>query len=150
MIIKTNLNNYVELLDFLCKDMDGELHVLTNEKLLDRFSTDEIELEALSTKSPIADTYIVYVREDVSEKILCHEIIHIKQFISGDLDYNLAENTYFWKGKVYQSNEISYFSRPWEKEAFDQQGDLLAKWKEYKKEKYPKKKCKLVEKLFGK
>jgi len=95
MKIITILEKHIELIDFLCKDMDGELHVLTNEKLLDRFSTDEIELEALSVKSPIANTYIIYVRENVSEKVLCHEIVHIKQFISGDLDYNLAENTYF-------------------------------------------------------
>lgn len=56
-------------------------------------------------------------------EVLCHEVIHMYQYSSGDLIYN--ENGVIWKGESIDLNSKEYEERPWENEAFSQQQNLI-------------------------
>jgi hypothetical protein len=53
---------------------------------------------------------------------LCHELVHAKQFIKGEL-----QNGYVWKGKLYQTDDRT--QQPWEQEADQMQAMLFEKFK---------------------
>jgi hypothetical protein len=52
--------------------------------------------------------------------ILAHELIHVKQLHTGEINYfKHKEDMYFvWKGDTVKANDIKYDDRPWETEAF--------------------------------
>lgn len=57
---------------------------------------------------------------------LAHEMVHVKQYITGEL----SEDLDVWKGKKINSDDIDYDDQPWEIEA-DKVGDMLdEKWNE--------------------
>lgn len=58
-----------------------------------------------------------------SIEVLCHEVIHMQQYVSGDLVYN--NNFIIWKGDKMELNSKEYLDRPWEKDAFDRQSQLI-------------------------
>lgn len=126
-----------ELLNFLASELeiseDVELALFYNGKLLDKLSTDDVEYSALLQPYPIPKKYSLMVREDASSlnQILCHEMVHLKQYESGLLSQSSDFKTVTWKGKVYDNTE-RYFNREWEEEAFDKQNKL---WKQFKKQK---------------
>ena len=51
---------------------------------------------------------------------LAHEMVHVKQYITGEL----SEDLDVWKGKKINSDDIDYDDQPWEIEA-DKVGDML-------------------------
>ena len=68
----------------------------------------------------------VDIKQDRDELIntLAHEMVHVKQYITGEL----SEDLDVWKGKKINSDDIDYDDQPWEIEA-DKVGDELdAKW----------------------
>lgn len=112
----------------------ADIIIQYNDKVLNKFSTQDCELQALLDKSPIPHTYNLLIRSnhtDSLETIICHEMVHFDQYERGDLqiekdDTNLV---FIYKGKEYKSS-TPYFSRPWEKEAKSLQYNL---WKTFKK-----------------
>lgn len=66
-------------------------------------------------------------------RTICHEMVHVKQYARGELRYmsRPARHTKF-QGTLY-SEDIDYWTRPWEIEAFDKEKDLFADWLKVKK-----------------
>jgi hypothetical protein len=55
--------------------------------------------------------------------VLSHELIHLKQYRSGRLEY-IDDGFVKFDNKVYKVTDIPYNNRPWEVEAFNEQYDL--------------------------
>lgn len=56
---------------------------------------------------------------------LAHEMVHAKQYMRGQYKAELSRNgkhKRFWLGKQYS---VSYMKRPWEREAFRREGELV-------------------------
>lgn len=61
-------------------------------------------------------------------KIICHELIHLQQYHSGRLIIKNGMVT--WQGTTEELDswmQVSYIARPWEAEAFQEQGKLSEK-----------------------
>ena len=56
-------------------------------------------------------------------EVLCHEVIHMQQYSSGDLIYDNGNIT--WKGETLSLTSKEYSDRPWENDAFDRQKQLI-------------------------
>lgn len=104
-----------------------------NNKLLDKFSTEDCKLQALLDKSLIPHTYNLLLRTNINnlDTIICHEMKHFDQYEKGDLEIIKDNNmlSFMYKGIKYDSS-TDYFNRPWEKEAIKAQSVL---WKQFKK-----------------
>jgi len=133
----TDIDDISALLEFAAKQLgisDAEVVITKNDKLLDRFSTREYRVNGLLHKSPAPGVYNLMLREHPSDPlnlILCHEMIHLGQYIKGQLSLNVDTKVFTWKGQTYAS-EYPYESRPWEIEAFNGQGKLLKKFRKFK------------------
>lgn len=57
-------------------------------------------------------------------EIICHEVIHINQYYSGQLKY--SDESLLWNDEIFLLNEIEYDSRPWELDAYEK-GTILSK-----------------------
>lgn len=57
---------------------------------------------------------------------LAHEMVHIKQYVYGELDDSLS----VWRGNKVNSDDIDYWWHPWEIEAFGTEQGLLRKFVE--------------------
>ena len=72
--------------------------------------------------------YIIFLDDmgrDESIKVLSHELIHLRQYVTQKLI--LHKNEVIWDGKViseYKVSESKYNDRPWEIEAFAEQRQL--------------------------
>jgi hypothetical protein len=75
--------------------------------------------------------YIIFLDDmgrDESIKVLSHELIHLRQYVTQKLI--LRKNEVVWNGKIiseYEINELEYGKRPWEMEAFVEQRQLESK-----------------------
>ena len=74
-----------------------------------------------------------YLKDSMLYRVLAHEIVHIRQYATGDLK-DLASHADYckWKDTMVQSEgrgSGSYFDLPWEIEARKQQGFILGEWK---------------------
>jgi hypothetical protein len=58
-------------------------------------------------------------------RVISHELIHVNQYNTGQLVYDNGEIT--WNGEKYDLSTLDYDYRPWEKNAFDKEGDLSNK-----------------------
>lgn len=52
-----------------------------------------------------------------SIEVISHEIIHVLQYNSGQLYYDMQSGNVVWDGETISLNEISYDKRPWEMDA---------------------------------
>ena len=122
---------------------------------------DRIRIYSGSTKDKIdaaiyynGYNYLLYVRTLPKKgylKVIAHELIHLKQYYNGDLSVN---NEYVvWKGKRTSVDIINiqsnYCSRPWEKEAFENQLDLAEKINNKLKNKMIMKDAMIIEHIDG-
>jgi len=113
---------------------EANIIIQYNDNILNKFSTEDCELQALLDKSPLPHTYNLMVRTKLQESleiILCHEMKHFDQYEKGDLKIKKDDSTitFIYKGKEYNSS-TEYDFRPWEKEARSEQYKL---WKQFKK-----------------
>ena len=124
---KLNIENLIEF----CADklnVSAKLIVMYNDNLLDKFSSADIEIEALLYKSVLDHTYSLILRKGLKpDLIICHEMIHLQQYETGDLDLDMRTKTFYWKGKAYR--DIPYMDRPWEIETFRKDRKLLKAYK---------------------
>ena len=66
---------------------------------------------------------------------LAHEMVHLKQYVVGDLELKIIQGgyRYLWKGKVWEpdNSEHKYWDAPWEIEAYGREPGLYNKWIEH-------------------
>ena len=79
---------------------------------------------------PIADkVYSVMLNSRMdSEKlieVIAHEMVHIKQFVKGQLKRKGRQ--IFWMGKRYVRSRVNYYDHPWEHDAWSKEKFLAAK-----------------------
>lgn len=95
-----------------------ELTVITKDKAIEKYSSDDLEMQAVLQAIPEQHKYRLTYHSRVSGAnllyILCHEMIHLKQYDKGEL--KLVKGGAMWKGTFYEK-ETPYFDRPWEQEA---------------------------------
>lgn len=64
--------------------------------------------------------------------VIAHEMVHVKQFLSGEL-IKQQDQCYQWKGhKCLNTNHLDYLDRPWEQEALSIQDELVQLYKKSK------------------
>ena len=68
--------------------------------------------------------YLAKQSEEEILKILAHEMVHIKQYIAGEID-NFLES---WKGEYFDRELSTYYNFPWEKEAYEKADILYNEW----------------------
>jgi hypothetical protein len=77
-------------------------------------------------------------------RTLAHEIVHVKQWSQGEMRDNLRNSKDYdtvWRGVRYKSEDIDYWSLPWEIDATAMEGVLYDKYRQHlKTEKEQKKK----------
>lgn len=128
------------VLKFACTalEVDDITVVATlNEKMLKRLSRGDIEYKAVVFKNKgVSNIYTIYFCPNLSvstyREILFHEAVHLAQQQRGDLSLNLTTGDCWWHGEKYRS-DFPYMQRPWEKEAFKVQSDILRQYKKSKK-----------------
>lgn len=106
-----------------------ELIIVKNDKVLDKFKQGTFRINALLHPLQIKNTYelILSTKPDKPMPlILCHEMIHLNQFVNNKLSIDIPNKIFTWKGKVYDNN-TEYENRPWEVEALNGESDLLKK-----------------------
>ena len=59
---------------------------------------------------------------------LAHEMVHLKQFVRGEL-YDYATGNVQWKSRTY--GRVHYNDQPWEKEAYRLEGELYEMFEEW-------------------
>ena len=59
---------------------------------------------------------------------LAHEMVHLKQFVRGEL-YDYATGNVQWKSRTY--GRVHYSDQPWEKEAYRLEGELYEMFEEW-------------------
>lgn len=127
---------------------DAEITVIQNDKMLDMVAGDDYVVNGLLHKTNIpGNNYNLYIRKDTNEPIrsvICHEMLHLKQYIDGYLSVDLNNKKFKWKGKDYPYS-YPYEQRPWEQEVFKQQTSFISKVRKA----LSKKEC-LLSKLFSK
>lgn len=133
-----NLGADIEVLTFAAEKLgiDGvNLVVIKNDNILDKFESDRWFVNGLMHKTPVPNTYELILRsnpQDPLRLILCHEMIHLGQFVRGELTLDMDKKVFTWKGKKYTS-ATEYKSRPWEALAFNGQAGLLRAFRKSKK-----------------
>ena len=112
------------ILTQILKIDDVSIMVVTDDNFCKRFDTEDIEIKAILQGYPVLKKYILYLKSDISNyellSVICHEMVHLSQYNSGKL--KLEGTTFKWEGKSY--NHVSYWERPWEKEAKEKQYDI--------------------------
>ena len=74
-----------------------------------------------------------YLKDRMLYRVLAHEIVHIRQYATGDLK-DLATHADYckWKNKMILTEgrgKVNYFDLPWEVEARRDQEIILSDWK---------------------
>jgi hypothetical protein len=72
------------------------------------------------------DIFIDNINKSETITVLSHELVHLKQYNSGDLNV-VGGGIVIWKGNKINVLDIPYEQRPWEIEAFNKQGDVASK-----------------------
>lgn len=106
-----------------------EITVIKNDSMLDQVGSKDYIVNGLLHKTNIPGNYYnLYLRKDTNEplrSIICHEMLHLRQYIDGDLLVNVERRLFIWKGKDYPYS-YPYMDRPWEKEVFKAQSKFIS------------------------
>ena len=60
-------------------------------------------------------------------RVLAHEMIHLRQYLDQRL-VQISPHRFAWEGKAYEWRHLPYQQRGWEKEALDQESELLKRF----------------------
>lgn len=132
--------DFAKISDLLHFALDGKLehdvvvNIIEYDHILDRLSTPDFELKAITYPTNIDHNYSLIIRRGASrlEEIVLHESIHLTQYEAGQLKFNVQSGRCEWDGVSFSAS-FPYEARPWEKEAFRGQYDLLAAWRKHNK-----------------
>lgn len=64
---------------------------------------------------------------------LAHEMVHVKQHATGELKSMLKVREDKWQGRYIKENEMHYFEKPWEIEAYGRELGLYQMFMHWKK-----------------
>ena len=140
-----NIKNISKTLDFakisdllhfaLDEKVSGvTINVIEFNSILDRLSTPDYTFDALTYPTNMEHTYSLVIRSKASnlERIVFHESIHLLQYEAGRLKFNTQNGRCEWDGVTFSAS-FPYDARPWEKEAFKGQDELMHEWKKANK-----------------
>lgn len=65
---------------------------------------------------------------------IAHELVHVKQYAKGELKDYAVQKWCRWKDEILQVEDVEYWERPWEIEAFGREVGLVHKFKVHCKE----------------
>lgn len=65
---------------------------------------------------------------------LAHEIVHVKQHATCELKSMLRKREERWQGRYIKENELTYFEKPWEIEAYGRELGLYQMYMQWKKD----------------
>ena len=122
------------LIEFAAKELgisEAEIIITRNDRILNNFSTRDLWLSALLYKAELPGVYNLIVRER-QDVIICHELVHLKQYIDGRLSIDMNSKSFIWEGARY-SCDTPYEARPWEAEAREKQWPLLRSYRKYQR-----------------
>lgn len=118
---------------FLLKDQKYHEVTITidfNKNNLQKKS-DFASCEYFWTGKPVKEFTIV-INENLGKltmlKSLAHEMVHVKQYVYGELKDYLKVNKISWKGQDFHHKDIDYWLSPWEVEAHGIERGLYAKY----------------------
>jgi hypothetical protein len=97
---------------------------------LDEKSKTEFDGELRAKIIQYDEIYYLYVNDLTNKElitVLSHEVIHIRQYESKKIIYDRKTKKVFWENEVVDLDLVPYEKRPWEIEAFAQEGDLSIK-----------------------
>jgi len=91
-------------------------------KLTDMFDNGDIVLNAHTTVNPFEKhNYMIFMKNGLSyeemKKTLAHELIHVKQM--DDSKLHIFDKGYVWNKDSFNYKNVTYESRPYEIEAFN-------------------------------
>lgn len=91
-----------------------------------------IEVDSAETSRGKYKDYTIEFSSRVKKKniltTLAHELVHMKQYASGDLNFGETLDYTIWKGKVYDERKVPYWLHPWELEAYGYEKCLYELW----------------------
>lgn len=114
------------------KELDVKGCSITVEEMPQRikdlfYQQNQMELQATVTGSDNMYDILTYnLNRNEAILIISHELIHLKQYHSGRLNY-IDDGFVTFDNKVYKVTDIPYNNRPWEVEAFAKQYELAKK-----------------------
>jgi hypothetical protein len=65
---------------------------------------------------------------------LAHEMVHVKQHAVGELKSMLRKREERWHGRYIKEDEMHYFEKPWEVEAYGRELGLYQMYMQWKKD----------------
>lgn len=129
----TNLTDYKEadtilyiMLNKVLKIDTVNINIAYNEELLN-----PQQLDAVIHYTQIDNTYNLFLNKKLSrplKSVLAHEVIHLKQYYSGQLI--MQDNIVIYNNQIYDYF-LDYKDRPWEKDAFKNQSNILKQYNTY-------------------
>lgn len=86
-----------------------------------------------SNGSRIGFAYDTKLDEIELIRTVCHEMIHVKQLVKGQLKYavNGDKEIVEWLGKPFDTSKVKYIDRPWEREAYSKQEILRLQFNDF-------------------
>lgn len=114
----------------ICEDLYIDI---INEKLKN-FSGYTVNIESDLRRKP--RNFEVYIDPTSSKRqillTLAHEMIHVKQYATGELRYKQCYEVARWKGVNHDAN-MNYHEKPWEIQAYSLESGVLDSYIQYKK-----------------
>lgn len=108
--------------------------VVNNDRLLDRLTGGgDVTYDALVSETSLEGQYLLMLRERMTASllsVLCHESVHISQYVSGRLKLDSKTGVCTWMGRMYPA-DYDYHLRPWEAEAFRLQDKLAREYRKH-------------------
>ena len=139
-----------ELLSFASEllgiEGDASITIICDSRRLDMLSK-EYKFDAALLSTPLSGTYNLLLRDMMvatNPSVIFHEAVHLRQYVSGELVFDLKTGSCEWMGRKY-SADYPYRQRPWEREAFSESPKIMREWKAAQKSVNKVRKC-----LFGK
>jgi hypothetical protein len=106
-------------LEWLIRDLKLENSKASVQVILDKTLADQA-----ICKEIIEGHYLIVIRSTLSLvqtlQALCHEFVHVKQYVSGKLTHCPETGDFVWCGKRYP-RDTPYYDQPWEIQAFSKE-----------------------------
>lgn len=125
------LEDYViRSIEFYGKKLIKNTRIYNNIHIEIQFTSDIKDMGSASidgyNSAKKARDFLIEINNKISGKnvlmTLAHEMIHIKQYVYGEMDDQLS----MWKGEIVDENTMEYYDHPWEIEAYGKEQGLFS------------------------
>lgn len=121
------LKQISQYLEYLGISEKVYLHVKFSVYMADDFDGVTYVKEAIK-EGKIINVFMVRVDARLNQKkqslVLAHEMIHVKQYVKGELKV-IDEKNVLWRGKKHYGNKFNSRKTPWESEAYHYDRQLV-------------------------